>query len=302
MSDDFNSRIEKYTIEQLKDLIRKHDKENDFFMETGVTTMYRVKKYQLIDFVKKYSQIFKLQDDAQKFLSSDIRRDIPQEPSEKKEYHPSVSAPSKIPIQKPEIINISSSNPNTQSDTINGKYYAGSEQKGNPHDAGQDEGDEEDDEGQEEIKTIKVKIQRYLNRFKWLAEYEFKSHPYDYRARLEEIELALSSKNSSNFVQSQFFGICDIVEYLGEQYCQPYLKLRGFSSIMKNNQAIYDILDEINIKYSDSVLNVLSPEKRLCLAMLSTVYITHDINNKREQLDQIKKTEVNADLDKFKDL
>lgn len=162
-----------------------------------------------------------------------------------------------------------------------------------------DENENEEENENSEIKQneAKMKIQRYYDRFAWLKECKFDCDDEDYCEKLVLVENKLSSYNMSKFISSQFLVVSSVVENLSNKYVpKQYLNLNGFTQNLANNQGLYDVIDEIAIKYSDSPLSVLSPEKRLGLLVLGTAWATTQKNNLAEELTDLKKTKVDDSL------
>lgn len=162
--------------------------------------------------------------------------------------------------------------------------------------------DEENDaENETEISAAKLKIQRYLDRFPFLRTIKYQSDEFDYIERLQETENKLNSYNMSKFISSSFLSMVSMVEDASNKYVpKEYVNLRGYTNALAQNQDLYDVLDEISIKWSDSnALSMLSPERRLGLILLSSAYMVSRINQFNEQKNTTAKQEV---LNEYNDL
>lgn len=134
---------------------------------------------------------------------------------------------------------------------------------------------------------IKNKILRYKVSFgKYLLAYDYKIEQMDdltieqLEKLVQEIEIAVSCRTSGNMLKSYYIGTVQMVEKIAPILS---LNLQGLSSVLENNQAIQETLDELSIKYD--VLQSQSPESRLAFLTLQTVMA---LNNRNRQIDTVK--------------
>jgi len=100
---------------------------------------------------------------------------------------------------------------------------------------------------------IKTKILRYKEIFpQQLAVYDYRMENLDsltteeLKYLLEEISLAVSTRNSSGLTKMFYFSGTELVEKVG---CALNFQIQGLSNALQQNAAIHDCLNEIMLKY-----------------------------------------------------
>lgn len=274
--------MENSTVFDLRQILRDNNWLNEIKELHAVNRIDKVTKQQIIEFIKNknYNPI-----------NSTQQKPTIQNQSQKSEeiIKPKFNTP--LPMQKNDINNQEEIPDFLTNDTQN--YSESKNEK--PDDDSDNSADYEDEEKM--AKDYKLKIDRYIDRFHWLKSCQYNSNEYDYKERLEEIENKLSSYNMSQFLASQFLVMTNIIEQASTKYVpKKYVNLEGYTKHLSSQEALYNVLDEIAIKYSDSDISILSPEKRLGLLMLASAYVVSESNKNKEQMEQ-ENTKINIPSD-----
>lgn len=273
----------KYTIHNLRKIIKHNNLHESFFTKYAKRYNNACKK-DMIEHLKNNSNIT-----IPEFLTVKKKEPVKEEINVTNEVQETIIEP--IKEEEIQIINLKSENEdNKVLNDIQTKKPIIREIEVDP---------------EEKLKqtNAKLKIERYQERFKWLKNAAYTCNKNNYVEYLEEVELKLSSKNSSQLVSSQFFVLTSGIENAANFYLPNYFKIRGFSENLRANQATHDLLDELQIKYSDSFASIVSPEKRLLILVLSTMYATHQNNVLAEEIKKIKQQTANPNIiDKAKGL
>lgn len=119
-------------------------------------------------------------------------------------------------------------------------------------------------------------LQNFNYRIEDLDRLEIKELQY----LLEEISIAVNTRNSSGLTKILYFESLRVVE-IGSRFVG--LKIDGLQEALKQNQAIHDCLNEISLKYENDMY--MSPEVRLAYLTSTTILGLHKLNSTKNVID-----------------
>jgi len=263
-----------YNKSKLKDLlkiIRDNKKTQEVQTLLGIANLKYAKKKDIVDFLNGQNDVVNISNEEENKIDDDYETDqedrselkkqeleqIPEiEPVRKVTSFPKVELPEKDDI----ILNL---------DNIKNK-------KKNKRSV-----EFEDPELKKYRDECILMIEKLRARYPFLR---FENINYDDPIEaLKIVQNKVAAKNFSNLVTEGFYMGCDVVETAATEtpMIKKYCKLQGFANNVRASDAIKDVLDELIIKYSPQMMGeggVLSPEVRLCLALIGCAWATHSNN------------------------
>ncbi len=137
-------------------------------------------------------------------------------------------------------------------------------------------------------------LQNFQYRIEDLDQMEIKDLEY----LLEELSVAVNTRNSSGLTKILYFESMRIVEgtstYVG-------LQVNGLAEALKQNQAVHDVLNELSLKYESDMY--MAPEVRLAYLTATTVLSLHKLNSTGSTINNYLSSKVPENLQKeYKDL
>lgn len=152
---------------------------------------------------------------------------------------------------------------------------------------------------------LKNKILRYRELFpNYVAHFEYRMEDIDRMSEremeflIEELGVAVNTRNSSGLTKMLYFESCRFLEVGGSM---AGLQVAGLSEALKQNQAIHDVLNELSLKYESDMF--MAPEVRLAYLTLTTAVSLHKLNSTSGIINDFLKKEVPKNLaEEFKDL
>lgn len=134
-----------------------------------------------------------------------------------------------------------------------------------------------------------IKLQRYgaSERFsEYLKKMNFKLdidhlkklHVEELKEMLERVRITINSRDTNNMINGLVFSGTQIMETIAinNEVIKKYVNLKGFSSMLQNDESFKDIIEQLNLEYND--ISTLSPEKRLGFVLVMTAMKCHGIN------------------------
>lgn len=166
---------------------------------------------------------------------------------------------------------------------------------------------EPEDRQQKMVERMKLrnKIMRYREMFpKYLEHFEYRIEDLDNMTEgemeflIEEMSVAVNTRNSSGLTKMIYFESCRVLE-IGGSFVN--LQLEGLSNALSQNQAIHDVLNEISLKYESDMF--MAPEVRLGYLTLTTALSLHKLNSSQNTINRfLSKTIKKEELKDFDDL
>lgn len=154
----------------------------------------------------------------------------------------------------------------------------------------------------EKIK-LKGKILRYkelfphlLQNFNYRIEDLDKLETNELSYLLEEISIAVNTRNSSGLTKMLYFESLKVVEVTSRLVG---LKIDGLQAALKDSQAIHDCLNELSLKYENDMY--MAPEVRLAYLTGSTILQLHKLNSTKSVVQNFLNEPV-KNPDEYKDL
>lgn len=152
---------------------------------------------------------------------------------------------------------------------------------------------------------LKNKIMRYRELFPhYLSHFEYRIEEIDRMSEremeflIEELSVAVNTRNSSGLTKMLYFESCRFLEVGGSM---AGLQVAGLSEALKQNQAIHDVLNELSLKYESDMF--MQPEIRLAYLTLTTAVSLHKLNSSGNVISGFLKKEVPKNIaDEYKDL
>lgn len=119
------------------------------------------------------------------------------------------------------------------------------------------------------LKSYQEKFQKYFSSEmkKELAHLEKKTDE-ELETLLEDVKFTVFSKTQPDLVKETYFQFIHFNEH--------FVRATGMSKYMRNNSAVNDLLEEINIKYQNKMY--IEPEYRLALATLAIAQLIRSEN------------------------
>lgn len=153
--------------------------------------------------------------------------------------------------------------------------------------------------------SIKNKILRYKVSFgKYLIAFDYRIQDLDnlscadLELLLQEIEICVASRTSGNMIKNYYLGCVNVFEKVSPLIG---MNLQGLSTVLSENDAIRETLDELSIKYD--VLHYTKPEIRLAYLTLQSIMAINSINKKNMKISSVLSEPVKKEVvDEFKDL
>lgn len=155
----------------------------------------------------------------------------------------------------------------------------------------------------------KMKLKNKILRYKELFPHLLQNFTYrledldrmdikDLNYLLEEISVAVNTRNSSGLTKMLYFESVRIVE-CGSKLIG--LKVDGLQNALKDNQAIHDVLNELSLKYENDMY--MAPEIRLAYLTSATILQLHKLNSSSSVInDFLSKKVPESVLKEFSDL
>ena len=152
---------------------------------------------------------------------------------------------------------------------------------------------------------LKNKIMRYRELFPhYVSHFEYRMEDFDRMSEremellIEELSVAVNTRNSSGLTKMLYFESCRFLEVGGTM---AGANIAGLSEALKQNQAIHDVLNELSLKYESDMF--MAPEVRLIYLTLTTAVSLHKLNSNSGIINDFLKKEVPKTLaEEFKDL
>jgi hypothetical protein len=196
-----------------------------------------------------------------------------------------------------------------ESENLQDTENAEPEQKNNNfeylNEAGEELTSEERQKKMIERMKLKNKIMRYRELFpQYLAHFEYRMEEIDQMTEkemlflIEELSIAVNTRNSSGLTKMLYFESCRFLEVGGGM---AGLQIAGLSEALRQNQAIHDVLNELSLKYESDMF--MQPEIRLAYLTCTTAISLHKLNSNGHVIGNFLKQEVPKNIaDEYKDL
>lgn len=173
------------------------------------------------------------------------------------------------------------------------------------NDAGEELSGEERQQKMIERMKLKNKIMRYRELFPHhLAHFEYRMEEIDQMSDreleflIEELSIAVNTRNSSGLTKMLYFESCRFLEVGG---AMVGLQVAGLSEALKQNQAIHDVLNELALKYENDMF--MQPEIRLAYLTCTTAVALHKLNSTGNTISNFLSKEVPKSVaDEYADL
>lgn len=267
----------KHSLKDLIKIVRLNKKHSEVTQGLGIKDLRFAKKKPLANYMNSTANDYPITEAEQEpeqiedDKDNTSYQDSPLRPDEIEEQYDGLKVP-----QRQNVIEINLDNIKTKKKPVKEKVVL---------------------ESPEEIEQKRVcmeLIERYYSRFPWLEQEPIDlSNPI--RA-LEIIKCKVASKNTSELISQNFFALCSGAESLAVNTpsVNQYFKIQGFTQNLRANQAAQDVLDELIIKYTPSVIGEggLPVEARFGLIILGCLYQTHQVNLLTQQTQEIKNKPV----------
>jgi hypothetical protein len=152
---------------------------------------------------------------------------------------------------------------------------------------------------------LKNKIMRYRELFPHhLAHFEYRMEEIDKMSEremeflIEELSIAVNTRNSSGLTKMLYFESCRFLEIGG---AMAGMQIAGLSEALKQNQAIHDVLNELALKYESDMF--MQPEIRLAYLTCTTAVSLHKLNSTSNTINGFLQKEVSKNItEEYKDL